>query len=232
MGSGGPAGFGQGGLPNALPGRGYIEYGTNDSFRDMPNDWVGGARGPAALPSRTIVENGPAPSEPLRGASGVISMHRGDFVEDAGAPRLSFDNVLGHGDIPWSRPTYPNVAGLRGYRPPTQMPSWTADAAVVPGQPTVGIPVSRKHIGSFTVREEFGSTRELFNGSSLAQFVASIQVGMDQQGRRWLKQAKTKNPWQPNLGNWGAAGSYGQTTKQLPTMPANVPTSYDTYGAY
>jgi hypothetical protein len=231
--AGGVSGFGSGGTPNVLPGRGYPQAGS-DSYRDEPDDWVGGARGPAALPSRTITHNGPAPSQPLFGAKGPISYHRGDYIEDPGAPRLYFDGVLGHGDIPWSRPTYPNVAGRNGYKPPTQMPNWTADQAIAAGGPTVPIPVSKKHIGSFTVRRPYGdtSTGELFRNGSLATYVASIKTGMNQQGRRWLTQAKTKNPWQPNLGNWGAAGSYGQTTKQLPTTPANIPASYDTYGAY
>jgi hypothetical protein len=227
----GVPGFGAGGLPNTYPSRGLVEWGTNESFRDMPDDWVGGARGPAALPSRTTVENGPAPSTPLVGPYGPISHHRGDFIEDAGAPRLLFENVLGHGDIAWNRPTYPNVAGHNAFHPATAF-SRTANSIYYDDAPASPIPISRKHIGSFTVRREYGSTAQFFDGRSLATFVASIKTGMNQQGRRWLKQAKTANPWQPNLGNWGAAGSYGQTTKQLPTTPANIPAPFDTYGAY
>jgi len=224
--------FGQGGRPNSLPGRGRPLFGSNDWAHDVPDEFTGGARGPAALPSRATVYNGPAPSQRLIGADGPISFHRGEFVEDAGAPRLSFDGVLGHGSIPWSRPTYANASGRMQFRPPTQMPSWSADAAVVPSGPTVPIPVSAKHIGSFTVREEYGSTRQLFDGRSLAEFVASITSGMDSQGRRWLAQAKTRNPWQPNLSAYGPAGSYGQTTKVLATAPTSVPAAYDEYGAY
>lgn len=229
---GGVPGFGNGGLPNAYPSRALAEYGTSDSFRDMPNDWVGGARGPAALPSRTTVPNGPAPAQALRGPYGPISYHRGAYIEDAGAPRLYYDSVLGHGDIPWHRPTYANSAGRNQFHAPTDQPSWTANATQTETTPSSPIPVQNKHIGSFTVREEYGSTRQFFDGRSLAEFVASIKVGMDQQGRRWLAQAKTRNPWQPNLSNWGAAGSYGQTTSVLPTQPANVPASYNQYGAY
>lgn len=230
----GPAGYGQGGQPNAYPSRGLAEYGTNPNFRDMPNDWVGGARGPAALPSRATVWNGPAPSTlPAHGANGPVSVHRGAFIEDAGAPRLSFDNVLLHKSIPWNRPVYANAAGRMGYHPATRM-SWTANSIDTTEGPRSPIPVQTKRIGNFTVRKPFGDTGSgmLFRNGSLAQFVASIQVGMDSQGRRWLSQAKTRNPWQPNLSNWGPAGSYGQTTRTLQTQPANIPTSYTTYGAY
>ena len=226
--------FGQGGRPNSYPrrGAGGAQYGTSSTAHDVPDEFVGGARGPAALPSRTTVANGPARSERLIGADGQISLHRGDFVEDAGAPRLSFDGVLGHGSIAWHRPTYPNVAGREMYRPPTQMPSWSENGAVIPGAPHSPIPVQNKRIGSFTVSREYGSTRQFFDGRSLADFVASIQVGMNAQGRRWLAQARTANPWQPNLSSWGPAGSYGQTTTVLKTAPTTVPASYDQYGAY
>jgi hypothetical protein len=234
MATGGPAGFGQGGQPNSYPSRALSEYGTNPYYRDFPDDWVGGQRGVAALPSRTTVKNGPAPSTPMRGPFGIISYHRGAYIEDAGAPRLYFENVLGHGVLPWSRPVYSNVAGRNGYVPPTQMPSWTYNRKVVADGPASYIPVQRKQIANFMVRRPYGDTGtgQLFKNGSLATFVASIQVGMNQQGRRYLAQAKTKNPWQPNLGNYGTAGSYGQTTKKLPTTPTNVPASYDMYGAY
>ena len=224
--------FGSGGRPNSYPGRGRAQFGTNDTAHDVADEFTGGARGPAALPSRTVVYNGPAHSQPLLGADGPISLHRGEFVEDAGAPRLDFDGVLGHGRIAWSRPRYANVSGRMQYRAPTQMPSWSADAAVVPSGPTVPIPVQEKSIASFTVREEFGSTRQFFDGRSLAEFVRSIQVGMNAQGIRWLAQAKSRNPWQPNLSAYGPAGSYGQTTKVLATAPTTVPAAYDEYGAY
>lgn len=215
--------FGQGGKPNPLP------WGSPET---LPPNLVGGARGPAALPSRSITSNGPAPAEPLIGPSGAVSFHRGIMVEDAGAPRLSFDGVLGHGSIAWSRPVYSNAEGVMRYHPPTQMPSWTANSDVAAGPPTSSIPVQTKRIANMTVREEYGSTRELYNNGSLATFVASIQVGTDVQGRRWLSQRKTMNPWQPNLSVWGPAGSYGGTTRVLATAPSNVPMGYATYGAY
>jgi hypothetical protein len=231
--TGGPAGFGSGGMPNNYPSRAEALDGTNNYYRDLP-DWVGGARGPAALPSRTTTINGPAPAQAIHGAQGPISYHRGDYIEDPGAPRLYFDNVLGHGDISWSRPTYANMAGRSMYHSPTQQPSWTANTDLQQDGPTVPIPVQNKHIGNFTVRRPYGdnSSGMEFKTGSLAQFVASIQVGMNQQGKRWLSQAKTHNPWQPNLSNWGPAGSYGQTTSVLKTQPTFVPASYDEYGAY
>ena len=250
MSTGGPSGFGQGGQPNFYPGRGFPEYGS-DSYRDAPNDFSGGARGPAALPSRTtaVVGNGPAPADPRiagfnlvgmggrlsdgSGQQGVISYHRGAYVENAGAPRVNFDNVLGHGTIPWSRPTYPNVAGLQGYHNPTQQPSWTADTAVVAGGPRHAIPVSKKRISNFTVRRPYGDTSsgELFRTGSLADFVAGLPSGMNLQGKRWLNQSKTRNPTLVNRSTWSQAGSYGQTTAVLNTMPSNVPVT-SPYGSY
>lgn len=223
-------GFGWGG-PNAQPSRGRPEYGTNDTYRDLP-EFVGGQRGVVALPSRTIVAVPPAPAQPLVGPHGPVSAHRGAFVEDAGAPRLEWGGVLGHGHIPWARPVFANRQGLDDYVPPVPAPSWTADVPGYPVAPAVGIPVSNKRLPNMTVREEFGSTRERFNTSQIRQFWASIQVGRDVQGRRWLKQAKTQSPWQPNLSVYGPAGSYGQTTKVLPTAPSNVPPSYSSMGAY
>lgn len=231
----GSSAFGQGGVANAYPGRGLPEYGTEDQLRGRAPA-QGGAHGPAALPSRTVTPNGPAPPQPMRGWHGPISYHRGAYIENAGAPRLDFDGVAWHQAIPWHRPAYANVAGRVGYHPPTQMPSWTADAAVVPAlAPAAPIPVQRKQIGSFTVRRPFGNTSAgmLFSGKSNAEFVAEIQAGMDVQGRRWLSGAKTANPWVKPLSVWGPAGSYGSSTKALPTSPAQtVPASFNQYGAY
>ncbi len=207
-------GGGQGGQPNFYPGRGYPEQGSA-TYRDMPNDWVGGARGPAALPSRldpiTPQADGPAPFDPRysdTGAQGPISFHRGSFVEDAGAPRLCFDNVFGHGTVPWNRPVYPNQAGQMMFRSPTQQPSWSANSALQQDRPTVPIPIQRKQIGSFTVRRPYGDTSsgELFRNGSLAEFVQSIGVGMNLQGRRWLRQSKTHNPTLVNRATYATAG--------------------------
>jgi hypothetical protein len=230
--SGGVTGFGSGGMPNYLPGRGFPEYGS-DSFRDEPDDWVGGARGPAAIPSRIIEGGRPAPSQRLVGAYGAIPNRRAATIEDAGAPRLYFDGVLGHGDIPWSRPTYDNIAGLATYVPPTQMPSWSANSDVVPSGPRSFIPRSRKHIGSFTVRRPFGDTSsgELFTSAPLDGYVDAIPSGMDQQGRRWRRQSKTHNPTLVNRSSYTTAGSYGQTTSTLPTAATNTPPTSQ-YGAY
>jgi len=220
------------GLPNALPSRGRPVFGY-DSNRNVVPEWVGGARGPAALPSELTSHVGPAPAVVLAGARGTVAQHRGPFVEDAGAPRLVYDSELGHNDLPWSRPFYPNMAGLLGYIAPTQMPSWTADAAVIPSGPAAPIPVQKKRIANFMVREEFGSTRQLFfPGGSLAPFVAQIPKGTFQQGRRWSKQAKTKQPVLLNRSTYATAGSYGQTTRPLATTPTNTPGAPSPYGAY
>jgi hypothetical protein len=216
------------GLANIYPGRGYPQAGSNSgSMREVPAEWVGGARGPSGLPSRTI--NSPPPASaapwPLKGAHGPNSHHRGPFIEDAGAPRLCYDNIFGHTTIPWSRPTYANRAGLASYRPPTQQPSWTANTDIYALHPTVPIPVQNKRIGSFTVRRPYGdnSSGTEFNGRSLAPFVDALPTGMNMQGRRWLRQSQTANPHLVNRATYGTAGSYGQTTRTLATQPSNLP---------
>jgi hypothetical protein len=258
MSTGGPSGFGQGGLPNFYPGRGYPEAGS-DAYRDMPNDFVGGARGVAALPSRTDpitpAGGGPAPQDPriagfnqvgeggresdgsgqqgpLWGTGSPMGVRRAPSVEDAGAPRICFDNVFGHGTVPWSRPFYANAAGLQSFHSPTQQPSWSANSALQADSPVSPIPVQRKKIGNFTVRRPFGDTSsgELFRNGSLADFVAGISQGMNMQGRRWLRQSKTHNPTLLNRSTYDTAGSYGQTTVALATQPVNTPGS--NYGTY
>ncbi len=252
MSTGGPSGFGQGGQPNFYPGRGYPQAGSA-TFRDMPDDFVGGARGPAALPSRLDPINpagdGPAPSDPRilgfnrvgdngntidgTGEQGPISYHRGAFVEDAGAPRLDFDNVFGHATIDWNRPYYPNVTGQATFHAPTQMPSWSANAAPQSDVPMSSIPFTMKKISNFTVRRPYGDTSSgnFFKNGSLALFVESIGTGMNLQGRRWLRQSKTHNPTLVNRSSYATAGSYGQTTAAIGTTPANLPAS-SPYGAY
>jgi hypothetical protein len=141
--------------------------------------------------------------------------------------------VLGHGTIPWSRPFYPNVAGLRGYVPPRKAFSWTANTQAEQGGPVSTIPVQKKRIGNFTVRRPYGdtSTGELFRTGSLALFVSRLPTGMNMQGRRWLNQSKTHNPTLVNRSTYATAGSYGQTTAALATVPSNTPIS-NPYGAY
>ena len=219
------------GLPNAQPSRGRPDFGY-DSNRNQVSEWVGGARGPAALPSELTSRFPIPPAVVLAGARGTVSQHRGAFVENAAAPRLCYDGELGHNDLPWSRPVYQNLQGLLEFIPPTHMPSWTADTPGMPPGPTVPIPSQRKQIANFMVREEFGSTRELFPGKSLGPFVARLPKGTFQQGRRWMRQAKTQQPTLLNQSVYGTAGSYGQTTAVLPTGPSNVPGSPSPYGAY
>ena len=240
---------GSGGLPNYLPGRGFREYGS-DTNRDAA-DWSGGARGPAAIPSRSVRPTGPTPTD-IRiggfdkvgkggrqgdgtGQQGPISYHRGAHVSDAGAPRVYFDNVLGHGTIPWSRPTYPNIAGRQGYISPRSLFSWTENRADVDpiNSPASAIPYSKKKIGNFTVRRPFGDTSsgELFRTGSLAQFVEMLPSGMNQQARRGQAQSQTHNPTLLPRSVYATAGSYGQTTPAAPTGPSNVPVT-NPYGAY
>jgi hypothetical protein len=237
MPGGGTPGFGSGGVTNAYPGRGYPEYGTSDGADRNPDEFVGGARGPAALPSRTTVPNGPTPATYPWGsterAEGVISYHRGAFVEDAGAPRLGFDFTFAHGTVPWSRPTYSNRHGYDQFHAPTQQPSWSANAVPQVDSPSSTVPISNKHIGSFTVRRPFGdnSSGTEFETGSLADYVDGIPSGLNQSGRRRMAQSKTHNPTLVNSSVYATAGSYGQTTAQLPTQPSNLPVS-SPYGSY
>ncbi len=225
------------GLANRLPGRGYPQAG-NDSgeFRETPDEWVGGARGPAALPSRTTVGVVPAPASPwpLEGAHGPNPRRRGPEIEDAGAPRLDFSFTYLHETIPWSRPTYANRAGLAQYVPPTQQPSWTANRDEYAAWPSNTVPVQNKHIGSFTVRKPFGDNGQgtEFENGSLAEFVNALPTGMNMQGRRWLRQSKTANPTLVNRSTYGTAGSYGQTTRTLRTTPTNAQVAANGMGSY
>jgi len=228
----------------------------------MPDDWVGGARGPAALPSRTAAFGGagdrPAPRDTRiggfaqvsqggrlsdsTGEQGIISYHRGIMVEDAGAPRLYYDNELYHNHLPWSRPYYANVQGQLNYAPPTQQPSWSSNSDVVPPlAPTVPIPFTKKKIGNFMVRPPYGNTSsgmlftEAWNkGQPLTGWVNKLrsQSGFVQ-GRRWIAQAKTHQPTLVNLAKYAMAGSYGQTTTSLDTAPTNTPGGgANPYGSY
>lgn len=226
-----PSWFGSGGVTVEEPSRTYPQRGTDVATVDL----TGGARGPAAIPSRLVSPRlaRPAPPDPRRGGPvGPRPQRRAPSVENAGAPRLLQTGELGHDDLPWARPAYPNIAGKLGYHAPTQMPSWSANAPVVPTLPRSPIPVSIKRIANFMVREEYGSTRQLFPGNSLAGFVAGIQRGIDVEGRSWRAKRKMKSPITDNLSVWGQAGSYGQTTTILPTSPANTPVAATPHGLY
>lgn len=216
-------GFGSGGRPNVLPSRTIRKFGS-DNYTDLP-EFAGGQRGPAALPSRVIEGGAPAPAQRLVGWWGAIPNRRAASVEDAGAPRLSFDSVLGHGDIPWDRPTYPNIAGLRTYMPPPTFHRGSQNSIDLTEGPADPIPFTKKHIGSFTVRRPYGdnSAGVEFTSAPLDGFVDALPTGMAQQGRRWRAQSKTQNPVLYNRSVYSTAGSYGQTTSTLPTGATNTP---------
>lgn len=223
-----PSWFGSGGVTAEVPSRTFPALGTTEAYVD----YTGGARGPEALPSRVANPRlaRPAPPDLRRGGPiGPVPIHRGACVEDAGAPRLLATGELGHDSLPWSRPVYPNIQGRLQYHPPTTQPSWTANRVSAASVPASPIPVSRKRIANFMVREEYGSTRQLFPGGSLAGFIAGIQRGIDVEGKGWLARSKMRSPKFPRLSVWGQAGSYGQTTKVLPTAPSNVATPNGAY---
>ena len=216
-----PSWFGSGGVTAEVPSRTFPRLGTTTQTPDLE----GGARGPEALPSRVANPrlSRPAPADPRPGGQvGPVSNHRGAFVEDAGAPRLLATGELGHDLLPWSRPVYANVAGRLGYHAVTSQPSWSANRVATAGMPASPIPNSTKRIANFMVREEYGSTRQLFPGTSLAGYVSRIQKGINQEGRGWVARSKMRGPKFPRLSVWGQAGSYGQTTQTLPTAPTNV----------
>lgn len=237
MPGGGTPGFGSGGVTNAYPGRGYPQYGTVDLADRNPDEYTGGARGPAALPSRTTVPNGPAPATypgpSTERAEGAISYHRGAYVEDAGAPRLDFSLTFAHGTVPWRRPTYQNRAGADQFHPATLMNPGSGNGISDVAVARTSFPVGSKHIGSFTVRRPFGdnSSGTEFETGSLADYVDGIPSGLNQSGRRRMAQSKTHNPTLINTSIYATAGSYGQTTAQLPTQPSNLPVS-SPYGSY
>jgi hypothetical protein len=215
---------------NNLPSRTYPKV----AARPNPDPSVGGASGPAALPARALVNYGyPYPVSVPHSGKGPISNHRGPVVA---APKYSpgrqdeaqDDNTVFHNTIRWSRPFFPNSAPVSMYAGATQQPSWTANRALRPGPPLSPIPIQRHRIDNFTVREQFGSDRQLFPLWGTRRPLS----GRDIQGQRWADQAKTTNPYFNRLTVYGLAGSYGQTTKRLPTQPLNEPANATGMGAY
>lgn len=222
--------FGSGGVTAEVPSRTYPQQGTTTPAPD----YTGGARGPAAIPSRATKPVPPAKPQ-MTNPRGPVAIHRGTFVEDAGAPRLLATGEFAHDLLPWNRPRYRNVQGRLRYVPPVDVvPSWTANRPNAPALvPAVAIPVGTRSIANFMVRETFGADRQLFPGGSLAGFVSRIQRGLSLEGRGWARRAKFTNPITTNLSTYGHAGSYGQTTRTLLTAPTNLPVGSSTpYGSY
>ena len=230
----------QGGRTNAYPSRTYPEEPATDA-----QSFQGGARGPAALPSRITTRVLPAPPGMVGGAWGPEGM--GPIPASPGGSRRrapvsaipqvpqqrhQFDNTYDHQTIPWSRPVYDNIAGRDGYKPPTQLPSWTANEVPDPCGPKSAVPFDRKRIDSFTQREEYGSTRQFFPVFAIPN-TRRPASGMNQNLRRSGAQARTGNPWQPLLTQYGLSGSYGLTTRVLKTAPVNQPSAVASpFGAY
>jgi len=222
-----------GGRTNDLPSRTYRQV----LGRALAN-WIGGARGPAALPSRASSSYPPAPPNMVR--PGVpLPFGPQDVTRRAAAIAVAkyspgnqnlgqADNTYDHASIAWSRPFFPNTAGLLGYMPPVPQPSWTADGPGYPLKPSVPVPSGLKRIASATVNEEFGSSRILF------KFFPRdvIQDPGTLQGRRWWAQAKTRNPQQNSLSTWALAPSYGSTTQKLATAPGQLATQNSGMGSY
>ena len=229
--------FGQGGRTNAYPSR---------TFPRGVAAWVqsfqGGARGPAALPARILFSPPAAPPNMAGGQVGP-NTEASPYGDIRRAPAWvgarwspgnqqygQADNTYDHDTIEWSRPYYPNAAGLAGYLTPTAMTSWTANApASASDQPTVPIPISHKRIDSFTINEEYGSTRQLFPLWGTRR----PDSGIVQSLRNRAVQAKTSNPWNVLLTRFGLAGSYGSSTPTLPTQPVVAAANpAPTFGAY
>ena len=218
---------------NAYPSRSYPEWPAVPT----PDPALGGARGPAALPSRIlthVLPAGPPSAPPFAGKGPIAQRQRSGAVVEMdkyspGRQNLGQDdNVVFHDTIAWSRPFFPNTGPVAQFSNPTQMPSWTANQAIEAGIPTTPIPHSKHRIDSFTVNEEFGSTRQLFPLWGTRRPLS----GMSVQGQRWAAQAKTMNPYMPKLTSYGLAGSYGQTTKTLQTQPINSAGNATGFGAY
>jgi hypothetical protein len=217
---------------NAYPSRSYPE------FEAMPtmDPALGGAYGPAAIPSRLLTNfRAPGPSSPPHSGKGPIAQRQrsGAVVimpgRSPGEQNIGeVQNEVFHDTIRWNRPFWPNSGPLAAYCPPTQMPSWTYNTAISAAGPQSAIPVSKHRQTAATIEEEFGSTRQLFPLWGTRRPLS----GMDVQGQRWAAQAKTMNPYMPKLTQYGLAGSYGQTTKTLPTAPVNQASNQNAFGAY
>jgi hypothetical protein len=244
--------FGQGGKTNTLPSRTYPQIQGRDE-----NEFQGGARGPAALPSRILFSPPAAPPNLTGGQRGILGtlatvFSRALAVKDppglAGpvsieartgreatqvrrsapwvGPKYSpgnqahgqADNTYDHDTIGWSRPYYPNAAGLATFRAPVPLPSWSANTATAPTRPTVPIPISHKRIDSFTINEEYGSTRQLFPLYGQRR----PDSGITQMLKNRATQAKTSNPWNVLLTRFGLAGSFGSQTPTLATAPVTA----------
>jgi len=210
--------------PSAIPSR----LADPGATLPAPPAAAGGAWGPSARTRRE-------PALVMPGRSPTVQQHQ-------------FDNELLHSTIRWSRPRYENEAGRDEYMPPTQQPSWTYDSALQALVPLAPIPVQQKSINPHTVSKSFGdtSTGQLSRASygkvpgvpvrlkwygqpgsptypTPSWMVRRPQSGSVQRNRRWSRQAKWQPPLVSNLTRWGQAGSYGQTTKTLPTAPVNQP---------
>jgi hypothetical protein len=217
---------------NAYPSRSY----PGQRAVPTPDPAVGGACGPADLPARVLVNfRHPGPSSPPHSGKGSIAQRQrsGAVVVMPGrSPGEQYygevQNEVFHGTIAWNRPTFTNNGPVAAYHNPTQMPSWSSNRVVEADAPVSPIPVSRHRMTAFTLREEYGSTRQFFPLWGTRRPLS----GMNVQGQRWAAQAKTMNPYFPALTAYGLAGSYGQTTPTLKTGPVNAPGPNNAYGAY
>jgi hypothetical protein len=205
MGASGIVAFPRTATPDAPPGEQWIAP-------------VGGQHGAADIPSRNTTAFPVPPPASAGGTGGPVPIkRRGPWINTGTIDRPQVGNEFGHMSIAWSRPYFPNDAGVLGYIPPTQLPNWTANAVPSVDNPNIKeIPISYKRIDSATVNQEFGSTRELFPWPNIR---AIIQPRNAVQRARWRASAKTSNPYSPRLSVWGLAGSYGQTTLTLNTGP-------------
>jgi hypothetical protein len=217
---------------NALPSRTYPELPAIEAADPA----YGGAYGPAAIPARALVNYGqPGPSSPPHSGKGPIAQGQrsGLVVTYPGrSPGLQdeghVDNTVFHNTIKWSRPFFPNAVPVKDFSAPTHGPSWTANRVTDNAGPASAIPFSKHRIDNFTVREEYGSDRQLFPLWGTRRPLS----GRTLQGVRWADQAKTQNPYMNRLTVYGLAGSYGQTTLVLPTQPLNQPANATGFGAY
>lgn len=206
--------------PIALPGATHPVEPARPVVGPQP-----GGIGLADLPARAIVsypppppayggEHGPALTSPALSSGGYIGGARRSPAEnDVALPEVEAANTLGHNSIAWSRPVFPNVAGVAEYVPPTGGTSWSANATIMASaKPTVPIPWSAKRVDNATVREEYGSTRALFPWPALrARRQSGIALG--NAGRR--KQAQTTPPYFDRLTVYQAASAYGLSTQVL-----------------
>lgn len=190
----------------------------------LPEDVPGGARGPAAIPSRATTHVVPPP--PGRfvpgGNHGQVSLFTPNV--DKTAPYFLGQNegfsiraVEGRA-LRWLSQFFANDAGERSFIPAQNaVPDWTSNLArrgnPVPGSP---IPVSNKRRPHVAIRPAAYQDEQLFTLLTDRQHPWPIQKPIPMHLRAALRgQPRMTRPYHPQLTRWTPAASYSQTGRTL-----------------